>query len=263
LGGYSADESRTGGCCTPQQIAKCGTQNGAILRDRAHQYLRILEKVRYIEAECLHNSILRSKLLWPRCAPASSFHSSRRNDVIGDMKFRTHRFRVAKTATTTTTFFGGANIEPYLRTEAISQLQACDGCRRLKKRCSKTPPACELCISRGHICSLAPLATGQNASSTTPDDAEDTILGSVSSETAQEQNGTQLSSPLVHPATASNFDGTYLSYVHAYFRHVHRAYPFLDKQEILSNAKASTYVNVWANNPDSIVSAFSPASNSL
>ncbi|KAH7061676.1 fungal-specific transcription factor domain-containing protein [Paraphoma chrysanthemicola] len=54
-------------------------------------------------------------------------------------------------------------------------------------------------------------------------------------------------------ATASTFDGTYLSYVHAYFRHVHRAYPFLDKQETLSNAKASTYLNIWADNPDSII----------
>jgi hypothetical protein len=262
LGGCNAGESRTGGVAR-QQIAKCGAQNGAISCDQAHRCLCIFEKVRYIVDGCLHNSILRSKLLWSCRAPASSFYRSKRNDVIHDMKFRTHRFRVAKTATTTTTFYGGANIEPYLRTEANVQLQACDGCRRLKKKCSKTPPACELCISRGHICSLAPLPTAQNASSATPDDVEDTAFVSVNPGTAQEQNGMQLSSPRNSAATASTFDGTYLSYVHAYFRHVHRAYPFLDRQEILSNAKASTYVNVWADNPDSTVSWYSPASYSL
>lgn len=183
------------------------------------------------------------------------------------MKFHTHRFRVAKATTTTTNFIDSANVEHYLHQYANTQ--ACNRCRRLKKKCSKAPPACELCTSRGHICSLGQMPSRQNGSSTTPNGAQDNILGSVSSKTPQVQEGMQLSSPRVmdhhthNAATASTFDGTYISYVHAYFRHVHRAYPFLDRQEILSNAKASAYLNVWADNPDSIVSALGQASSSL
>ncbi|KAH3945594.1 hypothetical protein HBH98_047310 [Parastagonospora nodorum] len=114
-------------------------------------------------------------------------------------------------------------------------------------------------MSGGHVCSLGQLAIKPNAPSTTPNYAQNNTPSSISSESAQQQNGMQLSSPPVmdhethSAATASTFDGTYLSYVHAYFRHVHRAYPFLDRQEILSNAKASTYLNIWSDNPDSII----------
>jgi hypothetical protein len=184
------------------------------------------------------------------------------------MKSHTHRFRVAKTSTATANLINSTSAEHYLHPGV--RPQTCTRCRLLKKKCSKTPPTCELCMSGGHICSLGHLAGRQNASSATPNVAQDTGLGSVGSESLQEQSGLQL--PIPHTldhhthnaaATASTFDGTYLSYVHAYFRHVHRAYPFLDRQEILSNAKASAYLNVWADNPASIVSAHDQAFSSL
>ncbi|KAF2639036.1 hypothetical protein P280DRAFT_499803 [Massarina eburnea CBS 473.64] len=37
----------------------------------------------------------------------------------------------------------------------------------------------------------------------------------------------------------------HLSYVHAYFRHVHRAYPFLDREQTIERAKASTNLELW------------------
>jgi hypothetical protein len=175
------------------------------------------------------------------------------------MKSHTHRFRVAKTSTATASLIHNTIAEHCLH--AGTRSQACTRCRLLKKKCSKIPPTCELCMSGGHICSLGDLAGRQNAMSTTPNVAQDTGLSSMGSEPLQEQSGVQLFSPHTldqhahnAAATASTFDGTYLSYVHAYFRHVHRAYPFLDRKEILSNAKASAYLNVWADNPASIVS---------
>lgn len=183
------------------------------------------------------------------------------------MKSAIHRFRVAKTATTTTTFIDRTNLEVSLYPEANAQV--CDRCRRLKKKCSKTPPACELCTSGGHSCSLGLPANRRDASTTMTKGAPGGAIVSVSSNSPHEQHEVQLPSPrdmdhhAHNTATASTFDGTYLSYVHAYFRHVHRAYPFLDRQEILSNAKASTFLNVWADNPDSTVSAFQQAFDSL
>jgi hypothetical protein len=182
------------------------------------------------------------------------------------MKSSIHRFRVAKTAITSTNIIDRTSIEVSLYPE--DNAQVCDRCRRLKKKCSKTPPACELCTSAGHVCSLGK-AGRQDALSTVTKDVSGAAPGAVGSNSPRVPNGLQLSSPrdLDHhahnAATASTFDGTYLSYVHAYFRHVHRAYPFLDRQEILSNAKASTYLNVWADNPDSTVSASDPASDIL
>jgi hypothetical protein len=184
------------------------------------------------------------------------------------MKSHTHRFRVAKTSTATANLIHSTSAEHHLHAGARSQV--CTRCRLLKKRCSKTPPSCELCMTGGHICSLGHLAGRQNALSTTQNVAQDTGISSVGAESLQGQSGVQLSSPHTldqhthnAAATASTFDGTYLSYVHAYFRHVHRAYPFLDRQEILSNAKASAYLNVWADNPASIVSALDQAFSSL
>jgi hypothetical protein len=186
------------------------------------------------------------------------------------MKSHTHRFRVAKLPPTTSNIANSTNTEDCLRPGGTSK--ACNRCRLLKKKCSKTSPTCELCMSGGHICSLGQLAGRQNASptTTTPNVALDTVLRAVASETPQEQRAMQRSSPRTvdyhahnAAATASTFDGTYLSYAHAYFRHVHRAYPFLDRQEILNNAKASAYLNVWADNSNSIVSALDQASSSL
>lgn len=173
------------------------------------------------------------------------------------MKFHTHRFRVAKT--TTTKSVHSASIVHRPSTEFNPH--ACSRCRCLKKRCSKVPPACDLCVSGGHTCSLGLQTITPTSLSTSPHDEPDAGPRSVSSEVLPGQDRLGLSSPqnIERPAhdavTASTFDGTYLSYVHAYFRHVHRAYPFLRRQEILSNAKASAYLNVWADDPDSIVSA--------
>ena len=171
------------------------------------------------------------------------------------MEFRTHRFRVSKATASTV---NRSNIEHHLNTEANAQ--ACSRCRRLKKRCSKIPPECELCASGGHLCSLARVAVSPAALSTTSNNASEGISRStvIATSPALSESGPILSADVErqahNAATASSFDGTYLSYVHAYFRHVHRAYPFLDKKEILGHAKASAYLNLWADNPDSIVS---------
>lgn len=170
------------------------------------------------------------------------------------MKFHTHRFRVAKTTSSVAT----TSAEHFLNTEGNAQ--ACNRCRRLKKRCSKLPPQCELCLHGGHVCSLGQLAITPNVASNTLESTRSTGVVPASSAGQTDQGDVRLSSPrnaqshAQNTATASTFDGTYLSYVHAYFRHVHRAYPFLDRQEILSDAKASAFLNVWANE-DSIVSA--------
>ena len=168
------------------------------------------------------------------------------------MKSHTHRFRVAKT---TTRSVNTISTEHYLHAEAHTQ--ACSRCRRMKKKCSKTPPECELCVQGGHVCSLAVVQDNANQI-----ESPDTIvIGSTISPDGSNHDTAQVSSPhnagrqVQNEVTASTFDGTYLSYVHAYFRHVHRAYPFLDRREILRDAKASAYLNLWAeDNPDSIAS---------
>jgi len=238
-------------------IAKCENWNDAISRDGD-----------------LHCDLTESVTVWktlsptPRsCIPLDFFHTLTRHDVIGGMKYHTHRFRIAKLRTTADNFIDGTNIKHSLRLD--TGVRVCSRCHRLKKKCSEKPPACELCTSGGHVCSLGQLATRQIAPLTTQNNVQDNALSSFSSDSVHQQNGVQLSSSRVldrdahSAATASTFDGTYLSYVHAYFRHVHRAYPFLDRQEILSNAKASTYLNIWADNSDSIVSALHPAAYRL
>lgn len=170
-----------------------------------------------------------------------------------------HRFRVAKT--TTTKSFDSVIITRHLSTEINAR--ACDRCRRLRKRCSKIPPECELCISGGHSCSLGQLADRPVVHSTLPKTASDAGLEATGSASLQSYRGAQrtkshnVETQLQNTATTSTFDGTYLSYAHAYFSHVHRAYPFLEKQKILSNAKSSAFSNLWADNPDSTVSTFS------
>lgn len=177
------------------------------------------------------------------------------DDVSVNMKFHTHRFRVSKTTTSTV---NSSNSKNFPNIEANTQ--ACSRCRRLKKRCSKNPPECELCASAGHVCSLAHLAISPTDPTTSPNTISEDISTSTTTSVLREQGGVQ-SSPTRdverqanNAATASTIDGTYLSYLHAYFRHVHRAYPFLDKQEILGFARASAYRNLWTDNSDSIVS---------
>lgn len=171
------------------------------------------------------------------------------------MKSHTHRFRVAKTSTHSVNI---TSTEHYLHAEAYAQ--ACSRCRRMKKKCSKVPPACELCVQGGHVCSLTQLAATQELVANIPESPG--TIRSINSTDGLNHDIAQVLSPhnaerrMQNMVTASTFDGTYLSYVHAYFRHVHRAYPFLDKQEILRDAKASAYLNLWAeDNPDSIASS--------
>ena len=185
------------------------------------------------------------------------------------MKSATHRFRVAKPASPhpITNIDARVRLAEHVRNGVT--VQACNRCRRLKKRCSKAPPECDLCVAAGHSCSLAQLTNSSSASPNSPNEVTEATSGSTASvvSSALQRNP----SPSLHvvdtrvqlqangatpPARAE--DASYLSYVHAYFCHVHRAYPFLDKRTTLDKAGASTFPVLWADNPDSIVGAFNP-----
>lgn len=150
---------------------------------------------------------------------------------------------------------------------------ACERCRRLKKKCTRTDEgACSLCITAGMICSL-PKPTND------PQEREKLLHERISwlsehvnrsrapnvvpvemVETGKDlAAGTPSQASLMHPESAVRHNpwvtGAHdveitpkskkslskeaaLRLVDAYFRHVHRAYPFLDRGEVLQELEA-------------------------
>ncbi|EXJ77330.1 hypothetical protein A1O3_09556 [Capronia epimyces CBS 606.96] len=147
---------------------------------------------------------------------------------------------------------------------------ACYRCRQRKKKCCRSLPECSACVARGVRCvfpsksdsistseamelksqiewlsqhvsvvdgsqMLSPTATATSAASTTmaegPNPESDDAGAALQSHVDRHQPKTKLRLP----AWAER-----RHLVEAYFRHVHKAYPFLDRQQVLEDLDRST-----------------------
>ncbi|KAL4779796.1 fungal-specific transcription factor domain-containing protein [Aspergillus varians] len=168
-----------------------------------------------------------------------------------DASFATHRFRVQR-----------ASPEPLARStppgsarSATASRPACDRCRRLKKRCTRSLPDCAACIHAGRRCSYQVLQARaqvltqyvtefelereQKGQGQVQEQARDNWDGSVSV--------TQSPAVVVTPGMEIP-ESTVL--VDAFFHHVYRAYPFIDEEWV---RKASVSHVPDARDTDSII----------
>ncbi|KAL2422037.1 hypothetical protein ABEF95_006980 [Exophiala dermatitidis] len=237
------------------------------------------------------------------------------------MAYTTHRFRLPAPLDPKANDTGNGSATP--ASDGISDtsahrkpgLAACNRCRRLKKRCSKQPPRCELCIHAGKRCSLSnadapstprrgnsqpgrewPVRSTDGYGYPSPPDLSAMVSGpevsqSTGTSTADESSshhfqpgaviahetgqylpvnaGTlfvddsqggpgQRSQPhiwreIISHGTPSSDTGSmlaqpsfveagndtgHMAQLHAYFRHVGRVYPFIDKSKLLRTAQA-------------------------
>jgi hypothetical protein len=204
--------------------------------------------------------------------------------TLRSMKPTIHRFRVSKPSanpTTTSPDLGSPrNIGiSYPRSYSPIGLQACDRCKRLKKRCSRKLPECDLCEVAGQKCTLIQQAAmcsnsqqlharidwltryiDENMPNLEPGPTNSTPKSAVElSETLSPETGLT-SENLGHVEAAvgdSICQGTpFVTFARAYFRHVHRAYPFLDKSEVLHGASQLSSLDFWRHDPKSMVRRF-------
>jgi hypothetical protein len=197
------------------------------------------------------------------------------------MKPTIHRFRVSKPSanpTTTSSDLGSPRSIGISSARSYSPigLQACDRCRRLKKRCSRKLPECDLCEVAGQGCTLMQQAAmGSNPqqlharidwltryidehmpnlepepTSSTPNRAVE-----LSETLGQGTDPTSANRGHVEATVRDSISqGTpFVTFARAYFRHVHRAYPFLDKSEVLRGASQLSSLDLWRDDPTSMV----------
>ncbi|RDW82596.1 hypothetical protein BP6252_03708 [Coleophoma cylindrospora] len=150
---------------------------------------------------------------------------------------------------------------------------ACQRCRRLKKRCSRTEPQCSQCLAGGLSCSFArspgvsETASGSNVNLQEPlsnsgaiQSANGSARVSVSENTEANQISLHGAQPVKtgvpvhevqeqirhqnHGSLSRQIrqripeDAAGRAFVNAYFRHIHRAYPFMDKAKLLEDVEA-------------------------
>lgn len=161
------------------------------------------------------------------------------------MKPTIHRFRVTKRA------FPPAPTSPLaVRSAAV---QACNRCRRQKKKCTKERPSCALCIAHGYECSFEqePLAISPQSEQSNQDAQVDFPVPKPQEQLSDlpPNPGEQLSE------VVSNYGQSPLTYVDAYFSHVHRAYPFLHKDQTKARAKALSHDDRWTDDIINLVMA--------
>ncbi|OJJ42241.1 hypothetical protein ASPZODRAFT_170268 [Penicilliopsis zonata CBS 506.65] len=155
------------------------------------------------------------------------------------MKASLNRFRVQRTAQQDS---GAA--------ARIAPLPACRRCRQLKKRCTRTAQGCcALCALTGRPCSLM-----EEAKSPVSRERElqariewlsglvDRGLPAGQSVRELETGATLTGAVNAVPTTPEDRESVSIAgsrrYLQAYFRHVHRAYPFLDSEEVMTEFDA-------------------------
>lgn len=201
-----------------------------------------------------------------------------------------HRFRIAKPSIINETAPGAAkNPDPDVGVtnedesssgghdkgsdlKAARPNSACERCRRLKRKCSRTLPQCSLCIAAGSICSLSNakivsyaqvkhlIDQVEHLSKRVNGQEEDTVGGlknipasyrsavvgndslqnQVVEVVSTEESGVSPDNVLdpalpQHVAQQIPSEATGRNFVDAYFRHIHRAYPFMDRTKVLQD----------------------------
>jgi hypothetical protein len=253
------------------------------------------------------------------------------------MKYTTHRFRIAKPSAGGTTpgrpsgssvlspssAAGGSETHDGTEEAGRSSGAACQRCRRLKKRCSKTIPGCEQCCNAGQACSLAGLlkprptsprqlqsridfltryidenlpkpfeaeseaqcnpeeqeSEKQRSSIAALDKPPDHHITEGIADAADGNDDVSMSSladgseipppgslvlaksngPVVSPIALSpqevqhgqaGLAARHMLPINAFFRHVHRAYPFVDKRRIMITANRAVNLEAQQSDPD-------------
>lgn len=169
-----------------------------------------------------------------------------------------HRFRVGKLGSTV------SSTQP-----ARETVPSCMRCRQLKKRCSRTRPQCELCARAGTDCSLSvditsplqdrirwlhayiaqevpeieSLPTGSELSNCShiapaPETGQSDGVGDENHDEANEALGDEQRLP--------DQESSMVDLVDAYFHHVNRAYPFIDRTRLMADRASTTLYLVMA-----------------
>ncbi|KAH8596797.1 fungal-specific transcription factor domain-containing protein, partial [Bisporella sp. PMI_857] len=216
-----------------------------------------------------------------------------------------HRFRISKAPTTTNrgsdvgqdsevpTSQSGTSpsngtidvptVDSDVTRRRILAQPACERCRRMKRKCSKTRPACTLCLNSGLQCSFSeasvpPIRQARQLQARVEwlsRYIDEKILSGGSSvecletgadismetakvptpthenDTARNEDAVSLeeqTSSMVHPPQARLLQrmpvtermpdkSAALIFAEAYFRHIHRSYPFMDQAKVMADMK--------------------------
>ncbi|KAF9731333.1 hypothetical protein PMIN02_006595 [Paraphaeosphaeria minitans] len=153
------------------------------------------------------------------------------------MKPTVHRFRVTKRP------LPASPSSPV--TKRSTAVQSCDRCRQQKKKCTKERLSCELCIAHGYECSF-------EIGLVNPSPSQDPSSRDIQAEPPNPDTPNGLEQ---HPSITTVLSHYPSKYVDAYFSHVHRAYPFLDKHQIKARVKALPHYELWTDDIANLVMA--------
>ncbi|KAE8371758.1 fungal-specific transcription factor domain-containing protein [Aspergillus bertholletiae] len=183
------------------------------------------------------------------------------------MEYHTQRYRLSKSSPDRDVVVR----QPDHRWPYAYSPPACNRCRQHKKKCSKTLPSCKLCADAGRKCSYF---TSERIAVSSPEVLhariqwltqyiEENIPGSTAGRSmpsnekeasqAVDESAGGIDSPIDSVQDQPDNQAESLACLDAYFHHVHRAYPFVDRARIMRVQRANVNVGLVENDADSMM----------